>query len=137
MNVAFFLTPKSEVVCVLDNATMRAAMEQMDQSGYTAVPVLDPHGGYVGTLTEGDLLRKLLRTPKLTFVGAEHVTVSEVPRRTNVQAVGIDAQMEELFSRALEQNFVPVVDSRNVFIGIVRRRAILEYYAKASTRPAQ
>jgi hypothetical protein len=46
---------------------------------------------------------------------------------TPVHAVGVEAEVEELFERAIRQNFVPIVDSRGVFVGIVRRREILEY----------
>ncbi|WP_462073699.1 hypothetical protein [Priestia aryabhattai] len=36
-------------------------------------------------------------------------------------------EMESILSRASEQNFVPVVDDQNIFIGLVRRREIIEY----------
>lgn len=36
--------------------------------------------------------------------------------------------MKSILSRASEQNFVPVVDDQNIFIGLVRRREIIEYY---------
>ena len=127
MNIAFFLTPKSEVVCLPQSATVRQALAAMQQSGYTAVPLLDERGLYTGTLSEGDLLRKLTEAPLLTLQDIESALLTEVPLRSNVRPVGIDAQMEELFSRALEQNFVPVVDSRGVFIGIVTRRAMIDY----------
>lgn len=35
--------------------------------------------------------------------------------------------MSELFNRSLEQNYVPVVDDRNIFIGIVTRKTIISY----------
>ena len=34
---------------------------------------------------------------------------------------------EELVAMAVEQNFVPVVDDREAFIGIVTRQKIMEY----------
>jgi CBS-domain-containing membrane protein len=117
------------VTWLSNRINMREAIRQLEQSGFTALPVLDQHGHYVGTLAEGDLLRKITSTPGLSVDDTEQVELAAVPRRITVQAVGIDAQMEELFSRAIAQNFVPVVDSREVFIGIVRRRAILEYCA--------
>ncbi len=61
----------------------------------------------------------------------DRVRLSDVPVLRTVRAVGIEAQVEELFSRALEQNFVPVVDSRDVFVGIVRRREILVHCSHA------
>lgn len=129
MNVAFFLIPKSEVIWLPMRATLARAIHQLGQSGYTALPLLDDDECYAGTLTEGDLLRELLRTREPSPSSTERVMLAQVPIRTNVRPVGIDAQMEELFNRAIEQNFVPVTDSRNVFVGIVRRREILEFCA--------
>ena len=53
--------------------------------------------------------------------------LADVPRHVVNHPVHIDAEMEELLSRATDQNFVPVVDSRDVFIGIVRRRDLIQY----------
>lgn len=129
MNVAFFLIPKSEVVWMPMRATLGHAVELLQKSGYTALPLLDDNERYAGTITEGDLLRELIRGRDLSLSATERVLLADVPLGTNVRPVGIDAQMEELFSRAIEQNFVPVTDSRNVFVGIVRRREILEFCA--------
>ena len=68
MNIAFFLTPKNEVVCEYTDATMRQVMEKMEYHGYTAIPLINKLGKYVGTLTEGDLLWKLKNTPSQNFV---------------------------------------------------------------------
>jgi hypothetical protein len=61
---------------------------------------------------------------------AERISLVDVPRRVTNLPVNIDAEVEELLSRAIEQNFVPVIDSRGVFIGIVRRRPIIEHCAQ-------
>ena len=73
MNIAFFLTPKNEVVCENQDATMRQVMEKMEHYGYTAIPIIDREGKYVGTLTEGDLLWKLKNTHNLNFKNTESV----------------------------------------------------------------
>jgi CBS-domain-containing membrane protein len=130
MNVAFFLTPKSEVVWVHEGDTMRQALERMERHRYSAVPILDDHGRYVGTLTEGDLLWKLWHLEGPAKQAAERIHLAEVPRRVINQPVDIEAEVEELLSRAIEQNFVPVIDSRGVFIGIVRRRPIIEHCSR-------
>lgn len=130
MNVAFFLTPKSDVVWVHESDTMRQALERMERHRYSAVPILDDHGRYVGTLTEGDLLWKLWHVEGPSQQTAERIHLAEVPRRVINQPVNIDAEVEELLSRAIEQNFVPVIDSRGVFIGIVRRRPIIEHCSR-------
>jgi hypothetical protein len=63
-------------------------------------------------------------------VTESEVSLAEVPRRVVHRSVNIEAQVEQLLSLAAEQNFIPVVDSRDVFIGIVRRRVILEHCAR-------
>lgn len=130
MNIAFFLIPKKEVVYLHIKCTMRQALEKMEYHKYTAVPLIDEAGHYVGTLTEGDLLWKLKNTPGLSMESTEKIRLDEVPRRVNNTPIYINAEMEDLMSLAIEQNFIPVVDDHGIFIGIIRRREILEYGAK-------
>ena len=40
------------------------------------------------------------------------------------------ADMDELLQLAMSQNFVPVVDDRGMFIGIVTRQDIMRYFAR-------
>jgi len=130
MNVAFFLIPKKEIVFLKENATMRQALERMEYHSYSAVPLINDEGNYVGTITEGDLLWKLKNTRGLTFENMEDIFLSEVEQHVQNLPVTIDAQMEDLISRAVVQNFVPVVDDQQIFIGIVRRREMIEYCSK-------
>ena len=110
MNIAFFLTPKNEVVYEDINATMRQVIERMEHHGYTAIPLIDDEGRYVGTLTEGDLLWKLKNTSELNFKNINEVSIKDVERRVNHKSVTINQTMENLISLAISQNFVPVVD---------------------------
>lgn len=109
---------------------MRQALEKMEYHRYTAIPLIDEQGKYAGTLTEGDLLWKMKNTPGLTFEGTEKIHLTEVPRRITNNPVRINAEIEDLLSLAVVQNFVPVVDDNDIFIGIIRRREIIEYYGK-------
>lgn len=127
MNVAFFLVPKEQVIYLTPEATMRQALEKMDYHGYTAVPIIDQKGRYISTLTEGDLLRKIKEQKDMRIVDTDHVKISEIEIRKKHNTVSISAEMEDLISLAVEQNFVPVIDDKKVFIGIIRRREIIEY----------
>lgn len=130
MNIAFFLLPKSGVIYLPLKCTMRQALEKMEYHRYTAVPLINEQGKYAGTLTEGDLLWKMKNTPGLTFEGTAKIYLTEVPRRIINNPVRIDAEIEDLLSLAVVQNFVPVVDDNDIFIGIIRRREIMEYCGK-------
>lgn len=131
MNIAFFLLPKSEVAAVTLGSTLRQTLERMEFHRYTAVPVIGKDGSYVGTVTEGDLLWYMKNSEgKVTFENASKFLLKDVPLRMNNKPVSIDADMEDLINLAKVQNFVPVVDDRNHFIGIVRRSQIIEYCEK-------
>lgn len=127
MNIAFFLTPKNEVICENQDATMKQVMESMEQFGYTAIPIIDREGKYVGTLTEGDLLWKLKNTHNLSFKNTESVKVKDIPRRIIHKSVSITSNIESLISLAVSQNFVPVTDDNGTFIGIIKRSDIIHY----------
>lgn len=129
MNIAFFLIPKREVVYLSQNCTMRQAFEKMEYHRYTAVPLIDHWGRYTGTLTEGDLLWKLKNTPGLSFEGTEKILLTDVPRRVKNIPVRIDSNVDDLFTLAISQNFIPVTDDQGIFIGIIRRRELIKYYS--------
>lgn len=127
MNIAFFLTPKNEVIYEYLDATMRQVIERMEHHGYTAIPLINKDGKYVGTLTEGDLLWKLKNTPDLNFRNTENVKVIDIPRKRKHKSVSINSDVENLISLATTQNFVPVVDDEGIFIGIIKRSDIINY----------
>lgn len=129
MNIAFFLTPKSEIVYEIINATMRQALEKMEHHRYTAIPLIDKKGKYVGVITEGDLLWKIKNTDDLTIDGTSKIPIKDVQRRTQSHTVSISANMEDLILLAKNQNFVPVVDDQGIFIGIIKRSDIINYCA--------
>lgn len=127
MNIAFFLTPKHEVVFVTPQFTLRQTLEKMEHHRYTAIPILSDEGKYVGTVTEGDLLWFFKNNEDLSFENAHRRSLSDVPLQIHNEPVRIDAKMEDLIRLAKVQNFVPVVDDSDNFIGIVRRSDIIEF----------
>jgi CBS domain-containing protein len=127
MNIAFFLTPKSDVVYETEASTMRQVMERMEYHRYTAVPIIDDKGRYVGTITEGDLLFELKNNPQLTFKETNTIKVFDIPRKVVNKPVSIDVDMESLVTLAVNQNFIPVTDDEGIFIGIIKRSEIINY----------
>jgi CBS domain-containing protein len=127
MNIAFFLTPKNDVVFEKSTSTMRQAIERMEFHRYSAIPIIDGKGKYVGTLTEGDLLWKLKNTKGLDFNSASKVLISDIPMRMTNKPVRISCAIEDLILTAINQNFVPVLDDDDKFIGIIKRSAIINF----------
>lgn len=131
MNILFFLTPKAMCAYIESGDTLRQAMERMEHAGYAALPVLDKSGKYCGVITEGDLLWTCKRLCMMDMRQTEAHSIDEIEHRRIVQPVRVDTRVEDLITVAAEQNFVPVVDDKGDFIGIVTRSRILKYYLEA------
>jgi predicted transcriptional regulator len=132
MAVAAFLTPRSEVVWVSASGSIEQALERMRPNGFAAVPILDDEGCYVGTLGTSDLMWFLLRAGGSWQELAQSTSLLAVPRSLNDSVARVDASVSALMKLVIEQSFVPVVDDRGVFIGIVRRRPVIEYCARVA-----
>ena len=141
MNVLFFLTPKSEVAHLHDDWTLRQGIEKLERSGYTALPLIDRQGRYIGTISEGDILRILKKRYDMNLRSAENIPILSVERKVDIHPVSIDATMEDLVRMAMNQNFVPVIDDNRIFIGIVTRKDIIRFcyerYVEGEHHPAE
>ena len=129
MNILFFLTPKSEVAYIHDDESLRQVLEKMEYHKYSAVPIISRQGTYVGTITEGDLLWYIKNQLDLNLQEARRILITNVPRRSDNTPVSIDSNMEDLLDKAMKQNFVPVLDDKRSFIGIITRKDIMKYFA--------
>ena len=127
MNILFFLTPKENVAHIDDNVTLRQAIEKMEHRGFSAIPILTQDGKYIGTVTEGDLLWYLKNQNFPSLREMEEHSIMNVTRRRDNEAVNISISMEGLVNKITNQNFVPVVDDNNVFIGIITRKDVILY----------
>ena len=128
MNLLFFLTPKAICSYLYDDFTLRQALEKMENSGYAALPILSRSGQYRGTLTEGDLLWGVKRLCANDLRCAEEHNIMEIAHRKDNEPVPVTVDMRSLLEKAADQNFVPVIDDKQDFIGIVTRRAIMRYW---------
>ena len=126
-NILFFLTPKAMCAFIYDDYSVRQALEKMETAGYAALPILNKRGEYRGTLTEGDLLWALKNMCNMDIRLAEARRIMEITRRKDNIPVRVNTGMHELVHCASSQNFVPVVDDKDTFIGIVTRSNIMKY----------
>jgi CBS domain-containing protein len=128
MNILSFLIPKEQAKYVINTDTLRNALEKMDEYGFQAIPIININGEYIDTISEGDLLRYIKNSCDINIKKAEDILVGSLEIKRHIKAVNIYASTEELFDLALNQNFVPIVDDLNHFIGIVTRKAIINYF---------
>lgn len=135
MNIAGLLLPKSMVAYLYDDFTLRQGLEKMKYHGYSSIPVISrTDNRYVGTVSEGDFLWYLVDGMKCMEQNrdireTENLPLREVLRIDKNPPVRIDTKPSDLIERASRQNFIPVIDDRECFIGIVTRKAIIESLA--------
>lgn len=127
MNIAFLLKPKSQVAHLVEGSSFRQGMEKLRRHGYTAIPVISKEGKYLGCISEGDFLWNIMSMGSLETRDLEQARIDDIISEDRMPPVRITANVEELVLQALEQNFVPVVDDRDMFMGIITRRSILSY----------
>ena len=126
-NTLFFLKPKAMCAFLYDDFTLRQALEKMESAGFAALPILNKRGEYRGTLTEGDLLWAIKNMCYMDIRQAEAHRIMEISRRKDNVPVRVTTSMQDLVERASTQNFVPVVDDKGAFIGIITRGEIVKY----------
>ena len=126
-NILFFLTPKAMCHLLYDDFTVRQALEKMESANYTALPILNRRGEYRGTLSEGDVLWAMKNMCNMDLRIAESRRIMEISRRKDNIPVRVTTTMQDLVERAMTQNFVPVVDDKDTFIGLITRKAIFSY----------
>jgi predicted transcriptional regulator len=124
-NIAFYLTPKNEVVFEYKDASLRQIIEKMEHHNHSQIPILDAAGKYVSSISEGDILDKLLTMDPISKREAEKIKICQIECKNTIDPVLITADFSDLFLLIIEQNFVPVVDDQGIFIGIITRRDIL------------
>ena len=126
MNVAFFLVPKSRVAYLREGSSFRQGLEKLRRHGYTAIPVISRAGKYLGSISEGDFLWNIMSMGSMDARDLESARIDDIiSNRT--PPVRVTATLEDLQECLLDQNFVPVVDDRDMFMGIVTRRTVLAY----------
>lgn len=130
MNIAKLMIPKVCTVVLGESHTVRQGLETLLRCRYTAIPVLDDDGRYVGSVTEGDFLQQILKAGTTDPKAQERVRIGDILRKDFCPALSIEESSAVVVAAAMRQNFVPVVDSRGALCGIVTRQRVIGELAR-------
>ena len=130
MNILKLLHPKACIEYLYDDCTARQTLEKMKNHGYSAVPGIDREGRFVKTISEGDFLRFMVERGMYDLREMETYSLKQIPAKVRMRPVSVSSTVEDLILLSMDQNFVPVIDDRGIFIGIVTRKDILAYCYK-------
>ena len=134
MNILASLTPKSDVDYVMDEATLFKVLQTMEHRNFSAIPIINKKGRYIGTITSGDVLGCIKENFNLSVKDSAKFPVRNVRRTRDYIAIGVHATIEEILDVAVDQNFVPVVDDDDNFIGILTRKEIMKWMREEYNR---
>lgn len=127
-NILSLLTPKASLVYLTKDMTIRQAFEKMRIHRYTAIPIIDKKDGkYVGSIATGDLLYNLVDENNTSIKELENKKITKIVRKSFMPAMKVDMSMDELIRLITIQNYVPIVDDRNILMGIVTRSSLMKY----------
>ena len=127
MNIVKMMIPKIFTVFLRESNTVRQGHEIFREHGYTAIPVIDEKERYVGCVTEGDFLRHIMNVGSLNMKDHEKCFIGDIVRKDFVPALDIGADYDTVISSVLNQNFVPIVDSRGALCGILTRKSVIDF----------
>ena len=127
MNILFFLTPKSDVDYINEDASLLKTLQKMQERNYSEIPIVSKNGKYVGTIKSGDILGCIKESFNLSLQDAADLPLRNVRRTRDNKAVNANCQMEDIFEKILNQNFIPVVDDEDNFIGIITRSDVIKF----------
>ena len=124
MNIFSILIPKVSITYLNVNDTLSDAVQFMMNSSYSAIPVINDAGEYVGIVSEGDFLKAVMEFGRENL---KFMTIDKIVRMDEKDVVLNTVGKIDIMERILDRNFLSVVDDRNIFIGIITRRSILMY----------
>ena len=127
MNIFPYLTPKNNTYYIVDNISVRQAIEKFDFYKFSVVPVIDENGKYINSISEGDLLCFIKNNNPISLKDLEKIPLFEVPRYRTYECLSISSTFDEILNLSLNQNFIPIIDDRGMFIGIIIRKDIIKH----------
>ena len=134
-NILSLLTPKASLIYLTDDMTIRQALEKMRVHRYTSIPIINAKDGtYYGSVAEGDLLYNICGEKHLSARELENRKITTLVRKQYMPAMKVDMSMDELVKFITIQNYVPIVDDRNILMGIVTRSSLMKYLVKKMDR---
>ena len=119
-------TRKSQVEYLYNDILVSEALERMEKKKFAMIPVLERGSSrYLYSLSEGDLLRFVIQVGSLRRAGKRPLSSVSIERL--IVPVKEEADISALLDLAPNQPFLPLIDDKGVFRGIVTRKSLLHY----------
>lgn len=122
-----FITPAQNVANVSIFNPLYHAMLVLTQVKYSTIPVLDKGDRFVGLVSLANVMEKVLERTSESFNPEElkDLVVADV-MEVNVPTITDEWAIEEVLSLLIDYAFLPVVNEKGRFTGILTRKEMLK-----------
>lgn len=124
-NIKNLMIPSERVAHVQMGNNLEHALLVLTKSGYTAIPVLDPHYKLHGLISTSIIMEAILGLERIEYEKLETKCVEEV-MATDIPHLRINASMDAYLELLIDHPFLCIEDKNGFFAGILTRRAVLK-----------
>jgi predicted transcriptional regulator len=124
VNIYNLMVPSERVAHVQVGNSLEHALLVLTKSGYTAIPVLDPHYKLHGLISTPIIMESILGLERIEYEKLEQTRVEEVMNKT-IPHLKIDASLQHTIELLVDHPFLCVENDDGLFEGIITRRAVL------------
>ena len=117
-----FLIPASRIAFVQDDNPLYHAFLILTKVKYSKIPVLDREHRVVGLLSLAMITDKMLMTDKISVDPLSELKVHDVMQTDFDKINFVETTLETQLHLLIDNAFLPVVDDRGVFQGLLTRR---------------
>ncbi|SHF16341.1 CBS domain-containing protein [Seinonella peptonophila] len=131
--IADLIIPKEKVVTVDPDWSLERALLILTRKQTTSVPVIHPSGQVEGLISKTDILDFMLHIGRndnhFDFSGLSNHRVREA-MNLNHQGIMANSIFSFAFEILVNRSYIPIIDERNQFVGILTRKVLMEKVIK-------
>lgn len=117
-----FLIPASRIAFVQDDNPLYHAFLILTKVKYSKIPVLDKEKRVVGLVSLAMITDKMLQTDEISIDPLNELKVKDVMQKDFDKINFVNTTLEAQLHLLIDNAFLPVVDDRGVFQGLLTRR---------------
>lgn len=117
-----FLIPASRIAFVNANNPLYHAFLILTKVKYAKIPVLDNERRVVGLLSLAMITDKMLKTDAISLDPLNKLKVKDVMQTDFEKINFVETTLEKQLHLLIDNAFLPVVDDRGIFQGLLTRR---------------
>ena len=124
VSIRDLMIPSERVAHVQVGNSLEHALLVLTKSGYTAIPVLDPHYRLMGLISTPIIMDSILGLERIEFEQLEKKRVEEA-MNIKIPRINIHSTLQSSLDLLVDHPFLCIEDDSGIFEGILTRRTVL------------